>query len=293
MDMGWEDARLFLAVAEGGSLSAAARALGLGQPTVSRRLQELEQGLGYPLFRRGVGGAALTASGERLLEPARKMAEWAGELSRIACRSEGAPHGVVRLTAPPGIASEFVAPFAAGLRRAQPQLRLEVLSTMHYLDLVRGEADLALRMRPPTDRALTLLATVRHPIHVWASRDYARRLPRRYGFADLDWIAWAPPYDTLPPNPQLQALLPDFRPVFTSDNLLVQWRAAEEGVGALATGSGPHRFARGSRLVPLALDLGPHAVAEFHVVAARRALELPRVKAVADALLAALPREGA
>jgi DNA-binding transcriptional LysR family regulator len=289
MDISWEDARLFLAVAEAGSLSAAARALALGQPTVSRRLAELEEALGYRLFKRGVRGAALTASGERLLEPSRKMAEWAGELSRVAARGEGAPRGLVRLTAPPGIASEVVAPFAARLRRSHPQLRLEVRSSMAYLDLARGEADLALRVRPPTDRALTVLRTIRHRIQVWAARDYARRLPRRAGLADLDWIAWAPPYDGLPPTPQLQALIPDFQPVFTSDDILIQWRAAEEGVGAMATGSGPHRFARNSRLVPLDFDLGPHGVAQFHLVGARRALELPRVRAVADALLAYLP----
>ena len=290
MDISWEDARLFLAVAETGSLSAAARALKLGQPTVSRRLAELEQAVGYQLFRRGVRGASLTASGERLLEPARKMAEWASELSRMAARSEGLPGGVVRLTAAPGIASEVVAPLAGTLRRTHPELRLEVLSTMHYLDLARGEADLALRVRPPPDRALAVLATARHPIRVWVSKAYLRRLPRRPALEDLDWIAWAAPYDSLPPNPQLQALIPGFRPVFTSDSILVQWRAAEEGVGALATSFDAHRSVRTSSLVPLELDLGHQAVTEFHLVCSRRALELPRVRAVADALRSQLQR---
>jgi len=284
MDISWDDARLFLAVAEGGSLSAAARTLKQGQPTISRRVAELEQALGYQLFRRGVRGASLTAAGERLLEPSKKMAEWASELSRVATRAEGQPQGLVRLTAPPGIASEIVTPFAASLRRSHPELHLEVLTTMHYLDLSRGESDLALRMHAPADQALTVLATVRQPIRVWVSKEYRRRLPRRPSLADLEWIAWAPPYDTLPPNPQLQALVPEFRPVFTSDSILVQWRAAEDGVGALATAS--VRLASTSQLVPLALDLGPHAVAHLQLVCSRRALELPRVRAVAEALVA-------
>ncbi len=290
MDISWEDARLFLAVAEGGSLSAAARALKLGQPTLSRRIAELELAVGYPLFRRGVRGASLTAGGERLLEPARRMAEWAGELSRVAARADGSPHGIVRLTAPPGIASEVVAPLAATLRRTHPELRLEVLSTMHYLDLARGEADLALRIRPPPEPALTVLATVRRRVRVWVSKGYLAGLPARPALEDLDWITWAPPYDTLPPTPKLQALVPGFRPVFTSDSILVQMRAAEEGVGALATSSAASHLAH-TGLVPLDIDLGPDAVAEVHVVCARRALALPRVRALADALIAHLAGE--
>src|SRR6185503_18701311 len=80
MDISWEDVRLFLTVAEHGSLTEAARRLQIGQPTASRRLAELEERLGYPLFSRSVEGTSLTSHGERWLEPARRMAEWAGEL---------------------------------------------------------------------------------------------------------------------------------------------------------------------------------------------------------------------
>ena len=82
MDISWDDARLFLAIAETGSFSGAARRLRIGQPTVSRRLAALEYAVGATLFRRSVDGAALTAAGERLVLPAKKMAEWAGELHR-------------------------------------------------------------------------------------------------------------------------------------------------------------------------------------------------------------------
>ncbi len=285
MDMSWEDVRLFLAVAEAGSVSGAARRLRLGQPTVSRRLAELEYHLGYPLFRRGVSGAALTAAGERLVPPAQKMAEWAAELDRAAAKDEGKPRGLVRLTAPPGVAYELMAPFAAWLRHRLPELRLELLSTMSYLDLVRGEADLALRLKAPTDPDLKVLATVREKVGVYVAKSYAARLPKKYGLGDLDWIAWAPPYDSLPPNPQLAALIDGFAPVFTSDSFLVQWRAAECGVGAFITALGTHRFARPTNLVPLPLDLGPFGQSELHLVAAKRALDIPRVRAVAELLV--------
>lgn len=84
MNIPWDDVQLFLAIAETGSLSAASRQLRLGQPTVSRRLALLEHQLGYQLFRREVAGARLTSAGEKLLLPARRMAEWAGEISRAA-----------------------------------------------------------------------------------------------------------------------------------------------------------------------------------------------------------------
>src|SRR5882672_6287290 len=117
MDIPWEDARLFLAVAESRSVSRAARALRITQPTASRRLAQLEARLGEPLVTRSVQGTALTPFGERLVEPARRMAEWAGELARAAERRETAVRGVVRVTAPPGLAFDFLAPFAVQMRK--------------------------------------------------------------------------------------------------------------------------------------------------------------------------------
>src|SRR5688572_15359057 len=122
MDLAWDDVRLFLAIADHGSLTEAARHLKVGQPTVSRRLGELEERLGHALFQRSVEGATLTAAGERWLTPARHMAEWAGELLRTAERADAALSGVVRVSAPPGVAYDFLAPFARALRERHPQL---------------------------------------------------------------------------------------------------------------------------------------------------------------------------
>ena len=149
MDISWDDARLFLAIAETGSFSGAARRLRIGQPTVSRRLAALEYAVGAALFRRSVDGAALTAAGERWVVPAKKMAEWAGELHRAAEATDHSPRGIVRVTATPYLSADFLAPFAAFVARKHPGLRLEVQSQVQYLDLGRGEADLALRARPP------------------------------------------------------------------------------------------------------------------------------------------------
>lgn len=284
MDITWEDIRLFLAVAETGSLTAAGKQLRLGQSTVSRRLADLEERLGHPLFRRQASGAVLTSEGERLLEPARRMAEWAGEFGRFASSDRTAPEGLVRIAAPPGVAVDFVAPFAGWLRTKHPGIRIEALSAIHYVDLARGEADLALRSRAPNSSDLTVLASLHCQNRVYVSQEYAAKLPKRYGFADLDWIAWSAPFEDLPPNPQLEALIPDFRPSFTSDNFLVHERAAEAGLGAIVRAYVEHRFSRPTNLVPLDLDLGPHATSSLHLVCAKSALDISRVRIVAELL---------
>lgn len=284
MDIEWNDVRLFLAIAERGSVTEAARQLGVGQPTASRRLGELERRLGYALFTRSVEGTTLTSQGERWLDAARHMAEWAGELAHTADNADAAPRGVVRVTAPPGVAYDFVAPFAARLRENYPEIALHVSSRVEYLDLGRREADLALRTRAPTQRDLVVVASVEHDNDAFVTPAYRARLPKKLALSDIGFIGWAPPFDDLTPNPELRAMIPGFRPVFASDDFIVQRRAAEAGVGAIFLGRIRHRFSGESPLVPLGLELGPHAKSSLFVVCTRSALAVPRIHAVAELL---------
>jgi DNA-binding transcriptional LysR family regulator len=281
--------QLFLAVAECGSLSAASKQLGVTQPTVSRRLAELEAAVGEPLFVRAVNGAKATSFGERLLEPARRMAEWAAEANRTAEHAETTPRGSVRITAPPGVAFDFLAPLAGWMRSQLPEVQLEVVSTIEYLDLSRRAADLALRFAAPVQRDVVTLKKLDIEVAAFAAESYASSLPRGFGVADVAWIGWAPPLDHLSPMPELARLVPGFKPVFASDDFLVQQRAAEAGVGAIFLGRVEHRFSSvwGRHLVELDLDVGPLR-RSLYLAAARGALEIPRVKAVADLLVAEL-----
>ena len=290
MDIAWNDLRLFLAVAETGSLSAAARQLRIGQPTVTRRLAALEYSMGSKLFRRGVDGASLTAAGERLMGPARKMAEWAGEVGRAAEQVDQAPGGLVRVTASPFVSFEFLAPLAGWLAQKHPALRLEVISSMQYLDLGRGEADLAMRLKPNANEDLKVLYTLELANAAFVSRTLAAKLPKKPKHSDIPWIAWAPPFDAMPPNPQLEQLIPGFRPAFTSDNFLVNFAAAEAGVGAIILAAARHRFSRPTSLVPLKLDLGPHATSQLSLVCAKSALDIPRVRRMSELIIDELRR---
>jgi DNA-binding transcriptional LysR family regulator len=283
----WGDLELFLAISESGSLSAAAKILKVTQPTVSRRLADLEGVLAEPLFTRSVEGVALTAFGERMIVSARRMAESAGDAERAASGREVTPKGTVRVTAPPGVAYQLLAPLAAHLRDVLPDVTLEVVATVKYVDLVRREADLALRSepldRPSRQRDLVCVASHEHRVTAFATRAYIAKLPRPCRMSDVGWVGWAPPLDHLPPNPQLAARIPGFRPVFASDDYIVQLRAAEAGVGAVVFADFRSQFALPTSLVPVPLSFGK-LTSSLHLVAARGSLAVPRIKAVADLL---------
>ncbi len=217
------------------------------------------------------------------------MAEWGAEVDRAVERRETKPRGIVRITAPPGLAADFLTPFAQWLREKLPEVQLEVVSTIQYLDLSRRDADLALRFAAPTQRDVSILGKVELEVGAFATPAYLKSLPRRYGTADVAWIAWAPPFDHISPNPELARLIPGVRPVFASDDFLVQLRALESGLGAMFLGRVEHRFSAAGRFVELDLDL-PTVKSTLFLAAANSALAIPRVRAVADLLARELER---
>jgi DNA-binding transcriptional LysR family regulator len=283
MNLRWDDLRLFLAVAEEGSLSGAARVLKLGQPTLSRRIGELEELIGEPLFTRQSQGASLTAAGQKLLPAAQHMAEWANEAALNISQQSHAPVGKVRIAAPPGIAYELLAPLAAKIRQQYPQLQIEVLSGIETLNLGRGDADISLRNTKPSDADLLCIDEVSSPIRVYCSQTYAQQLSKPLMLSNLDWICWAAPYDQLRINQELAALIPNFKAAFASDDWLVQVAACKAGVGAMFLPQALHRHSglqELSALQELDLDLGPTAIGLLYLVCHKRHRYLPKVELV-------------
>ena len=283
MNTSWDDARIFLAVAESGSFSGAARLLGMGQPTISRRVAEFEYQLGQPLFHRGRRGATLTDEGARLLPSVQQMARHAAEFERAVAGQEQEVRGRVRLTAPPGISYDVLVPFCAALREEHPDVRVELLSTVEYLDLARGDAELAIRTRAPNEPGLVVLYSLTVPIGVFAAPEYRARLPSPCSPADVGWICWSAPYLHVTPNPELEALIPGFTPAFASDNYLIQYRACLAGLGAMFLPRIRHPLVPASGLVEIPLDLPP-IEGGFHMVCPRSMEYVPRVRAVVKAL---------
>lgn len=286
MDISWDDLALFGAVAERGSFSEAARQLRVGQATISRRIARLEETLGHPLFCRTADGVDLTSLGQRLLPTARCMEAAAAEVPGLVAGAISEPEGLVRIAAPPGVATEFLVPFARDLKDRLPEIRVEVLSAIRSVDLLRAEADLALRTRIPGQPQLLTVASLGGPVRPYVSPEYRARLPEHPRLEDVAWLCFAPPYDQLAPGPQLAKALPGFCPSFTSDDFLVLTRAAELGLGALFLGLVDHRYRAASALVPLDLDLDLRG--ELHLVTTKTQLAIPRVARVARELLDAL-----
>lgn len=285
----WESAQTFLAVVEHGSFSRAATHLGLGQPTVSRRIAQLERMLSEQLFQRGKYGAEPTPAAHRLIPAAEQMATWAAEFVREAQGSEVEIAGLVRIAAPPGVAVEQLAPFASRLRELHPQVRLEILSAVDHVDLTRGSADIAIRTQAPADPGLTAVLRAEIQTVVVASPTYAATLQPPCTWQDLQWITWTDSYRQVAPRPMLEKAIAGFIPSFTADDYLVQKAAAQAGLGAFTvglpslTGSAANErlAADGLVMVPMQVQL---PTSEYFVVCAKSSKQIPRVRAVLDAL---------
>lgn len=172
MKFDWNRARAFLVTAEEGSLSAAARALGLTQPTLGRQVAALEEELGVLLFDRAGRGLTLTDNGLELVDHVRAMGEAASHVSMTASGQSRSVEGTVRITATE-VASAFMLPAMIDrLRAAHPGIEVELVATNLLRDLRRREADIAIRTVRPTDPQLIARKLPSEVARLYASRTY-------------------------------------------------------------------------------------------------------------------------
>jgi DNA-binding transcriptional LysR family regulator len=171
----WDLYRSFLEVARSGSLSQAARALGLAQPTLGRHIAALEDTLGAKLFSRSPRGLVLTELGAGLVGHAEEMASAAGALSRAASGGAGSERGTVRLTASQFVSAEVLPPILADFREAHPAIAIELAPTDRNEDLLRREADIAVRMVRPHQSGLIAKKIGDVRIGLYAHERYVRR----------------------------------------------------------------------------------------------------------------------
>lgn len=230
----WNRARAFLVTAEEGSLSAAARALGMAQPTLGRQVRALERDLDVVLFERAGRGLVLTPSGLDLVEHVRAMGAAATRVSLAASGRSQSIEGTVRITASEGIAAFVLPPIVGRLRRDEPGIVVEVVATNSLTDLRRREADIAVRNLRPTDPDLIARKLPDQTAHLYATpgcqarfgdlrstEDVARA--EFVGFDDNDAYVEAL-------NARGLALTARNFPVITA-NHLVQWELVKQGVG--------------------------------------------------------------
>lgn len=175
---GWELFRTFLGVLQAGSLSAAARELGLTQPTVGRHVAALEKALSLTLFTRSQTGLLPTEAARALQPYAQSMAATVAALQREASsQADSHEHvrGTVRITASEVIGVEVLPPILARLRQQQPGLVVELVISNRLQDLLHREADIAVRMTPPRHEALIAQRLGDIELGMHAHRDYLAR----------------------------------------------------------------------------------------------------------------------
>lgn len=167
--MNWDDMRVALAAARGGTLSEAARRLDVNQTTVSRRLSALEETLGARLFHRIEGRLVPTHGGERLLEEAERAEAAALAAQQALMGLDARAEGTVRLTSVPTNVTRLLIPAVPALIARYPNLRVELLGAENRTNLSRREADMALRFDRPGSAGTTLCRRIGHlGYHIYA-----------------------------------------------------------------------------------------------------------------------------
>jgi DNA-binding transcriptional LysR family regulator len=171
----WSLIPCFLAVADTGSLSGAARRLGSSQPTLGRQIKALEDQLGTPLFERHPRGLKLSPAGRSLLPAARAMQEAAHRLNLAAAGQSDSLRGTVRIPASHIVAHYILPPILARLRREEPEITIELAPSDSADNLLFREADIALRMFQSTQLDIVTRHLGDLPVVIFASRDYLDR----------------------------------------------------------------------------------------------------------------------
>jgi len=181
----WNHVRAFLATAEEGSLSAAARAVGLTQPTLGRQVSALEETLGITLFERIGRSLALTQSGLELLDHVRAMGEAATRISLTASGQSQTIEGQVRITATDIFSAYILPPALKQLRDIAPLLVIEVIAANDIRDLQRREADIAIRHVRPEQPNLIARLVQEPTAHFYAAKSYLDKHGHPQNFDEL------------------------------------------------------------------------------------------------------------
>jgi DNA-binding transcriptional LysR family regulator len=245
----WDQVRVFLAVARAGQLAGAAARLGLDVSTVSRRLDRLEGELGVHLFDRTRDGTVATAAAEAMLPAAEDMERGLAQFAAAVDAIETTAEGVVRVTAPPGVADNFIAPLLARFHAKYPRVVVELDASIGYADLTRREADLALRAMRPKSGDLIAVRLVQTRSVPMTSPEYAEELGRVKRWTDARWIFWATDLMHIPTGRWLaEHVGAGVVPVLRTSHFGSQLAAAGAGVGVMLA-SEPFRHVR--RLVPV------------------------------------------
>ncbi|MCG3268090.1 LysR family transcriptional regulator [Yoonia sp. I 8.24] len=230
----WNKARAFLVTAEEGSLSAAARALGMAQPTLGRQVDGLEQELGVVLFERVGRGLSLTPSGMELLEHVRAMGEAAQRVSLTAHGQSQTLEGSISIAASETYAAVLLPPIIAKLRQEEPGIQVEIVVSNRASDLRRREADIAVRNFRPTEPDLIAKKIGMADAILYAAPSYVEKLGNPavpYDLRHADFINLDHSGMMLKGLNSLGLGLTEANFPLLTESYLVMWELVKQGVG--------------------------------------------------------------
>ena len=230
----WSLVRSFLAVLEKGSLLAASRHLQLSQPTIGRHVAELESQLGLVLFDRNGRGLLPTEAAYHLAESARIMQSGADQLARNVMGADLGASGTVRITASQPVSCYVLPPLLAQMRLSLPDIQVELVASNEVSNLLRREADIAVRMVQPEQASIIARRVGKVTLRACAHQDYLRRrgVPRQP--SDLlahDLIGGDRNDDTLKGFAAQGLVVGREQFAFRADDLIVVWQAVRAGLG--------------------------------------------------------------
>ena len=230
----WSLVRSFLAVLEKGSLLAASRDLQLSQPTIGRHVAELESQLGLVLFDRNGRGLLPTEAAYHLAESARIMQSGADQLARNVLGADLGASGTVRITASQPVSCYVLPPLLAQMRLSLPDVQVELVASNEVSNLLRREADIAVRMVQPQQASIIARRVGKVTLRACAHQDYLRRrgVPRQPN--DLlahDLIGGDRNDDTLKGFAAQGIVVGREQFAFRADDLIVVWQAVRAGLG--------------------------------------------------------------
>jgi DNA-binding transcriptional LysR family regulator len=229
----WDHLRVVLAVHRGGSMQSAAETLGIDRATVQRRLDGLEARLGVRLFDRRRDGCTLTRAGLDIIATVEGIAEAMTALENRVGGEDKRPEGIVAVTVPEFFAVKVLAPALPRLHATHPGITLEVRTGHGFLNLARGEADIALRNRRPDHNSLVSRRVGTVAIALYATRAYLDRkgTPQTGDFSGHDMILFDETLAGMPGYQWVEAQTAGARIVMRSNEILPLLAAARAGAG--------------------------------------------------------------
>jgi DNA-binding transcriptional LysR family regulator len=274
----WEDIRHFVALAREGTLSAAARTLGVDHATVARRVAALEASTGLKLVDRRARATLLTEDGRRIAAVAAPMEEAAFALSRTAQAAKPGVDGEVTISAPPNFASAVIAPQLVRLRQQHPGIRIKLMGEKRRASLSRREADVALRLSRPVETGLFVRKIGSFGFSLYGAPAYLNKTPP-HAFAFIGYDA------SMAESPQevwLRAVIGEREVVLRTNDLETQIAAARSGLGIAAL---PHYLGEGDPRLQRHDVPGRPVSRDVWLLVHRDLRQVPPVRAVMEFLV--------